>query len=57
MSEREPAIKCVSCGQFIPYSEMERGGGAEFYFEPDSHKGPEISEWTCAKCANAVKAQ
>lgn len=45
--------KCVVCGKFIPCSQMG-DGGAEFYFEPDSHKGPEISEWTCAECA-AIK--
>ena len=44
------AIKCAACGHFIAYAEMEDGGGARFYFEPDSHKGPEISEWTCARC-------
>lgn len=43
-------IKCVECGRFIPYSQMEFGGGARFYFEPDSHKGPEVSEWTCKEC-------
>jgi hypothetical protein len=43
-------IKCCGCGRFIPYSEMDEGGGARFYFEPDSHRGPEISEWTCAAC-------
>lgn len=24
--------------------------GAHFHFEPDSDRGLEISEWTCAKC-------
>lgn len=45
--------KCVSCGRFLSFKEMERGGGAYFYFEPDSHKGREVCEWTCAKCAAA----
>jgi len=26
------------------------GGKACFQFEPDSDRGNEISEWTCAKC-------
>lgn len=42
-------IKCAGCGRFIPYSDME-SGAAHFRFEPDSHKGPEICEWTCTKC-------
>ncbi len=48
-------IKCAACGKFIPYSEMIDGGGARFTFEPDSHKGPEVSEWTCKKCAENEK--
>ena len=42
--------KCAVCGRFVPYSEMEPEGGAKFYFEPDSHFGPEVSEWTCHNC-------
>jgi hypothetical protein len=50
-------VKCVDCGRFIAFSEMSEDGGARFYFEPDSHKGPEISEWTCARCtASEVRA-
>jgi hypothetical protein len=48
--------KCVSCGKFIPYSQMGEGGGAVFYFEPDSHKGPEVSEWTCVECVRKQAA-
>jgi len=49
--KQETAVmnRCVCCGKFIAYKEME-GGGARFYFEPDSHKGPEISEWRCKQC-------
>ena len=42
--------KCVACGKFIPYSQMEKGGGAHFHFVPDNEFGPEVSEWTCASC-------
>lgn len=48
--------KCVACGRFIPYREME-DRTARFYFEPDSIKGPEISEWTCAECVAAEAAR
>lgn len=44
------AIKCDACGRFISYAEMQEGGGARFYFEPDSHRGPERCEWTCEQC-------
>jgi hypothetical protein len=44
------SVRCVVCGRFIPYAQMAQRGGARFYFEPDSHKGPEVSEWTCAQC-------
>lgn len=49
--------KCSACGKFIPYSQMECGGSARFHFEPDSHKGPEVSEWTCAECVKRAKEQ
>lgn len=42
-------VKCCSCGKFISHNDIQTGA-ASFYFEPDSHKGPEISEWTCKKC-------
>jgi hypothetical protein len=42
--------KCVVCGKYISYAQMGDDGYAKFYFEPDSHKGPEVSEWTCAEC-------
>jgi hypothetical protein len=48
-------IKCSGCGRFVPYSQMQ-DGSAHFYFEPDSHKGPEVSEWTCARCVEAIDA-
>ena len=49
--------KCAVCGRFISYAQMGEGGKATFYFEPDSHFGPEICEWTCAKCADAETAR
>lgn len=45
-------VKCEWCGKFISYADMG-SGAASFHFEPDSHKGPEISEWTCASCETA----
>ncbi len=48
-------IRCVCCGRFIPYSDMDpEKGPASFYFEPDNHFGPERSEWTCAKCSSPI---
>ncbi len=51
LCEQTERVKCVACGRFVSYKEME-AGTASFRFEPDSHKGPEISEWTCARCNN-----
>ncbi len=42
-------MRCICCGRFLSYEEMQ-DGTAHFYFEPDSHKGPEVSDWECAKC-------
>lgn len=42
-------IRCVSCGKFISYHEIESNRAA-FYHEPSSHFGPEVNEWTCAAC-------
>lgn len=39
--------RCVACGRFIATSALDE---AEFYHEPDSHKGPEVNEWTCLPC-------
>ena len=47
--------KCISCGRFLSYAEME--GGAEFYFEPDNEFGRERSEWTCARCVEEERRQ
>ena len=45
------SVKCVSGpGRFVSFAEMQ-DDSAKFHFEPDSHKGPEVSEWTCAACA------
>lgn len=43
------AIKCSSCGKFISHEQM-MSGDASYHFEPDSHRGPEVSEWTCREC-------
>jgi hypothetical protein len=44
--------RCVSCGHYLSYVEMEDGSAA-FHFEPSSHFGPEVSEWRCARCTAA----
>lgn len=44
-------IKCVGCGRFISREEIDAGRAA-FLFEPDSHFGPERSEWTCSNCVD-----
>jgi hypothetical protein len=43
-------IKCVGCSKFVPYAEMQEGGGARFCYEPLSEFGPERCEWTCVAC-------
>jgi hypothetical protein len=43
-------IKCAGCGRFVSLAEMQ-DDSAVFHFEPDSHFGPEVSEWVCAACA------
>lgn len=48
-SESE-AIRCVACGQFISYDDCQQNILTTFHFIPDSHFGPEVSEWTCKKC-------
>lgn len=48
--------KCDGCGRFISYEEME-SGEAQFHFEPDSHFGPEVSEWVCAACLSKEAQQ
>ena len=48
-AETAGPVKCVSCGKFVGYDEMT-DGSASFYFEPDNHFGPEVSEWTCKRC-------
>jgi hypothetical protein len=49
--KRSDAIKCVGCGKFISYDDMGEDGPARFQFEPLSEFGPEVSEWSCADCA------
>lgn len=47
---RETNPRCEACGRFVPYSQMERDGGASFRFTPLNEFGPEESEWTCKSC-------
>ena len=49
--KRGEPVKCVGCGKFIPYDDTGEDGHARFHFEPLSEFGPEVSEWTCAQCA------
>jgi hypothetical protein len=46
---RKPSPRCADCGRFLSYAEVE-SGETRFYFEPASHFGPEVTEWTCARC-------
>ena len=48
-------IKCVACGKFIPYSDLEHGL-ASFHHEPSSLRGHEVNEWTCAACVIKERA-
>ena len=54
---RVMSVKCARCGRFVGYDETTEGGGASVHFEPDSHFGPEICEWTCATCVRAEREQ
>ena len=48
-------LKCAACGKFIPYSQMGEDGGARFHFVPDNEFGPEVAEWTCARCMEKLE--
>jgi hypothetical protein len=50
MEARVSDVRCDGCGRFMAYAEMQPGGGATFYFEPLNEFGPEVAEWTCARC-------
>lgn len=43
-------VRCSGCGVFISYADIE-SGAAVHRFEPLSEFGPEVSEWSCPKCA------
>lgn len=45
-----PPVRCADCGQFIAYAEID-AGLCKFKFEPDSHFGPEVADWSCAGCS------
>lgn len=47
MSER-----CVTCGHFLSYKEMDKGGGASWVFVPDSDISYEENYWQCKKCTD-----
>ena len=51
----EPPIRCVGCGQFIGYADID-AGLCRFDFEPDSHFGPEVADWSCPKCSEQERA-
>lgn len=42
-------IHCAACGRYMSYADMQ-SGAAQCYFEPLSEFGPEVIEWTCARC-------
>lgn len=42
-------IQCAACGKFISYAAID-AGEAKFEFTPDSHFGPEESEWVHRAC-------
>ncbi len=44
-------IRCVACGVFIAYADMD-SGKAQFDFTPDSFFTLERSEWLCPACVN-----
>jgi hypothetical protein len=44
-------IKCADCGQFIAYADID-AGLCKFEFEPDSHFGPEVADWSCCRCSD-----
>lgn len=43
-------IKCDCCGKFIPYSQLQDGGGASHAFVPDSDVSYEEDKYRCNKC-------
>ena len=45
-------IKCVKCGCFISYSDIDNEK-VDVYFEPDSHFGPEVIEFTHKACIDS----
>lgn len=53
MANKNP-IRCEWCGKFIAYAEID-SGEATCKWEPDSHFGPERSEWSCGACNKKTK--
>ena len=43
-------IKCESCGKFIPYLQLEKGGGASVNFIPDTEITQEETLFRCKDC-------
>jgi hypothetical protein len=43
-------FKCDNCGKFIPYSQLNEGGGASSCFVPDSDVSYEEEKFRCKKC-------
>ena len=46
---RVPYTKCCDCGKFFGFGN-DCGGQPKMRYEPLSEYGPEVIEWTCAKC-------
>jgi len=50
MSTTTQHIQCDRCGRFIPYTQLDKGGGASSCFIPDSYFTYEEQKFRCAKC-------
>lgn len=45
-------IRCVCCGRFVGLDEIA-SRRARYFFRPDSVCGPELNDWTCARCVES----
>ena len=43
-------FNCDTCGQFIPYSHLQMGGGGSNCFVPDSDVSQEENVFRCRPC-------
>lgn len=47
--------KCVECGQFVSYEDLETGRASRNMITPDSYFSIERFETICGKCNNKSK--